>query len=92
MARTGHLLAKDGTDGRLRTLFDNRRERETAGAARRRAYQRSGSDPVLADTGATAIHRGEVHHMKKKLFVRVAAVVTSLVGLLLAGGAGFGVR
>jgi hypothetical protein len=30
--------------------------------------------------------------MKKKLFVRVAAVATSLVGLLLAGGAGFGVR
>lgn len=30
--------------------------------------------------------------MKKKLFVRVAAVATSLAGLLLAGGAGFGVR
>jgi hypothetical protein len=30
--------------------------------------------------------------MKKKLFVRVAAVASSLVGLLLAGGAGFGVR
>ena len=28
----------------------------------------------------------------KKLFVRVAAVATSLAGLLLAGGAGFGVR
>lgn len=30
--------------------------------------------------------------MKKKLIVRVAAVVTSLAGLLLAGGAGFGIR
>ena len=30
--------------------------------------------------------------MKKKLFVRVAAVASSLAGLLLAGGAGFGVR
>lgn len=30
--------------------------------------------------------------MKKKLIVRVAAVATSLVGLLLAGGAGFGIR
>ena len=30
--------------------------------------------------------------MKKKLFVRVVAVATSLAGLLLAGGAGFGVR
>jgi hypothetical protein len=28
--------------------------------------------------------------MKKKLYVRMAAVATSLVGLLLAGGAGFG--
>lgn len=27
--------------------------------------------------------------MKKKLFVRVAAIATSLAGLLLAGGAGF---
>lgn len=30
--------------------------------------------------------------MKKKLIVRVAAVATSLAGLLLAGGAGFGIR
>jgi hypothetical protein len=29
---------------------------------------------------------------KNKLIVRMAAVATSLVGLLLAGGAGFGVR
>ena len=27
--------------------------------------------------------------MKKKLFVRVAAITASLAGLLLAGGAGF---
>ena len=27
--------------------------------------------------------------MNKKLYVRVAAIATSLVGLLLAGGAGF---
>jgi hypothetical protein len=30
--------------------------------------------------------------MKKKLFVRVAAVVSSLAGVLLAGGAGFTLR
>lgn len=30
--------------------------------------------------------------MKKKLIVRVASVATSLAALLLAGGAGFGVR
>ena len=54
--------------------------------------QRSGSEPVLADTGDRS-HRGEVHSMKKnKLIVRVAALATSLAGLLLAGGAGFGVR
>jgi hypothetical protein len=31
--------------------------------------------------------RGEVHYMKK-LYVRMVAVTASLVGLLLAGGAG----
>jgi hypothetical protein len=30
--------------------------------------------------------------MKKKLFVRVVAIASSLAGLILAGGAGFGVR
>lgn len=30
--------------------------------------------------------------MKKKLFVRVVAVASSLVGVLLAGGAGFTLR
>jgi len=30
--------------------------------------------------------------MKKRLFVRIAAVAASLTGLLLAGGAGFGVK
>ena len=30
--------------------------------------------------------------MKKKLFVRVVALASSFAGLLLAGGAGFGVR
>ena len=30
--------------------------------------------------------------MKKKLFVRVVAIASSVAGLLLAGGAGFGVR
>ncbi len=30
--------------------------------------------------------------MKKKLYIRVVAITTSLVGLLLAGGAGFGIR
>ena len=30
--------------------------------------------------------------MKKKLFVRVAAIAASLAGVLLAGGAGFTLR
>jgi hypothetical protein len=30
--------------------------------------------------------------MKKRLFVRIAAAAASLAGLLLAGGAGFGVK
>jgi hypothetical protein len=30
--------------------------------------------------------------MKKRLYVRIAAVAASMAGLLLAGGAGFGVK
>ena len=30
--------------------------------------------------------------MKNRLFVRIAAVAASLAGVLLAGGAGFGVK
>ena len=73
------------------SFLDNRKERETAGAHHLRADQRSGSHPVLADTGPTT-RRGEVQSMKKKLFVRVVALASSLAGVLLAGGAGFTLR
>jgi hypothetical protein len=52
--------------------------------------ERSGSDPDLADTGhlSKSLRRGVLR--MKKLYVRMAAIAASLVGLLLAGGAGFG--
>ena len=67
-------------------------ERDSRGCAS--ACLTSGADPNPSyRTRGERSHRGEVHSMKKnKLIVRVAALATSLAGLLLAGGAGFGVR
>ena len=85
------LRLRSGPFGAAGVTFDNRARARQQGLRIGVPDQRSGSGPVLADTGERS-HRGEVHSMKKKLFVRVAAVATSLAGLLLAGGAGFGVR
>jgi hypothetical protein len=54
--------------------------------------KRSGVRPrLLADAGHTPDRKG-VSRMKKRLYVRIAAVAASMAGLLLAGGAGFGVK
>lgn len=44
-----------------------------------------------ADTEVETHKQREVNHMKK-IYVRAAALVASLAGLLLAGGAGFQIR